>query len=154
ALRQGEEPGAGLGAEQHRRACGAGDTGAHDVNKGLIRAATGAVDVTRDGLAPGSGLPADQNGCVGRGRRGRLVTQLSGRLAVPQDLGVPRELVEERAVALFEAALAERVSEYEQGLLEGQRLFDEIERAELRRFDGRFDRAVTGDHHDLRVDAL
>ena len=49
-------------------------------------------------------------------------------------------------------ALPQRVAHDEDGLLERQRLLDEVERAHLDRAHRRLDVAVAGDDHDLRVD--
>ena len=57
----------------------------------------------------------------------------------------------QRAVLRLEAPLMERVADDEDGLLERERLLDEVERAHLDRADGRLDVAVPRDQHDLGV---
>ena len=59
----------------------------------------------------------------------------------------------QRAVLRFELAVAQRVADDEDGLLERQRLLDEVVRAELDRLDRRLDVAVAGDHDDDGVGA-
>ena len=59
----------------------------------------------------------------------------------------------QRAILGLEAALAHRVADDEHGLLERQRLLDEVEGAELDRLDRRLDVAVPRDHDHRRVDA-
>ena len=58
----------------------------------------------------------------------------------------------QRAVLGLEPPLPDGVADDQHGLLERQRLLDEVERAQLDRAHRRLDVAVAGDHHDRRVD--
>src|SRR5258706_12357490 len=105
------------------------------MNERLVRATARRVDVACDGFPAGARLPADQDRCFRRRRGFRLALHLPDGLAVAQDLRVPRQLAEQRAVPLLETPLAERVSQDQQRLFERQRLFYEIESAQLRRLE-------------------
>ena len=48
----------------------------------------------------------------------------------------------------LEPALPQRVADGEHGLVERERLLDEVERAELRGFDRGRNRRMSGNHHD------
>ena len=58
----------------------------------------------------------------------------------------------QREVLRLEMPLAQRVADDQDGLLERQRLLDEVEGAHLDRAHGRLDVAVAGDDDHLRVD--
>ena len=97
-------------------------------------------------------LAEDEHAAVGRRRHRDLFAQ-RGHLAAVADHGQPLiDPLAQRAVLRFEVALAHGVPHHQQGLLERQRLLDEVERAHLDRAHGRLDVAVAGDHHHLRVD--
>ena len=59
----------------------------------------------------------------------------------------------ECAILGFEPPLTDGVADDEDGLLEGERLFHEIVRAQFDRAHRRFDVAVTRNHHHGSVDA-
>ena len=54
-------------------------------------------------------------------------------------------------VDAFKLSLSESVANRQHDLLYRQRLFDEVERAKLRRADSRFDIAMSRNHHHRRV---
>ena len=110
------------------------------------------VDRPRDQLLAGAVLAVDQHAAVGRRRHRDLLAQLAHRVALADHRLVPVDAGAQRAVLRLEAALPQRVADDEHGLLERQRLLDEVEGAQLDRADRRLDVAVAGDQHDLRVD--
>src|SRR5881628_269701 len=83
----------------------------------------------------------------GRGRRD-LLAQGAHHRALADDLRALAQPLLERLVLLLETRVIERPRHGQQGLLERQRLLDEVVGAEPGRLDRRLDGAVAGDHHD------
>ena len=110
------------------------------------------VDRARDELLAGAVLAVDEHAAVGRRRHRHLLAQLAHRVALAHHRLVAIDAGAQRAVLGLEPALPQRVADDEDGLLERQRLLDEVERAHLDRADRRLDVAVAGDEDDLRVD--
>ena len=111
------------------------------------------VDRARDELLAGAVLAIDEHPSVGgRGHR-HLLAELRHHIALPHHRQAPVHVGAQRAVLRLEPALTHGVADHEDGLLERERLLDEVERAELDRLHRRLDVAVAGDHHDRRIDA-
>ena len=110
------------------------------------------VDRARDQLLAGAVLAVDQHAAVGRRGHRDLLAQLPHRVALADHRLRAIDARAQRAVLRLEPALPQRVADDEHGLLERQRLLDEVERAHLDRAHRRLDVAVAGDQHDLRVD--
>ena len=108
----------------------------------------------RDQLLAGAVLAENQHAAVGRRRQRDLLAQVLHRRALAHHrvLLLAIDLGAQHAVLGLEIALAQRVAHDQHGLLERQRLLDEVEGAHLDRAHRRLDVAVAGDDHDLRVD--
>ena len=107
------------------------------------------MDRACDQLLARAVLPVDEHAPVGgRGHRD-LLPELRHQVALTHH-GEP--LVHrgaQRAVFRLQLALAQRVTNDEHGLIQRQRLLDEVEGPHLDRADRRFDVAVARDHDDF-----
>ena len=110
------------------------------------------VDLPRHEFLAGAVLAGDEHAAVGRRRHGDLLAQLAHRTALADHRVAAIDARPQRAILGLEPALPQRVAHRQHGLLERQRLLDEVERPELRGLDRRLDVGVAGDHDDLRVD--
>ena len=110
------------------------------------------VNVSRDQLLSGAVLAEDQHAAVGRRSRRHLLAQPHHDVAVADHQVLRVHLRSQREILGFETPLPERVPDDEHRLLEGERLFDEIERPHLDRPDCGLDVAVARDDHHLRVE--
>ena len=129
------------------------DRRAVDFDERPVPPAAHRVYRARDQLLPRPVLAVDQDAAV-RGRRHRhLLAELRHDVAVAHHHQPAVDAGAQRAVLRFELAVAQRVADDEDGLLERQRLLDEVVRAELDRLDRRLDVAVAGDHDDDGVGA-
>ena len=129
-----------------------GNRGAVDLHEGARPAAAQRVDRARDHLLAGPVLAVDQHAAVGRRRHVDLLAELTHRVALPHHRLAAVHARAQRPVLRFETTLPQRVADDEDRLVERQRLFDEVEGAELDRAHRRLDVAVAGNQHDLRVD--
>ena len=130
-----------------------GDRGAVDLDERPAAAAAEGVDAARDQLLAGAVLAVDQHAAVGRRGHRDLLAQLAHGVALADHHQPPIDGGPQRAVLGLELALAQRVAHDEHGLLERQRLLDEVEGAHLDGAHGGLDVAVAGDDDDLGVDA-
>jgi len=82
--------------------------------EGLVRATARSVDMARDGLPAGTGFAgrSETGASDAAAASASRLTRADGP-AVAQDLRIPRQLVEQRSVALLETALPQRVPEHE-----------------------------------------
>ena len=128
-----------------------GDGRAVHFDERTLPAPAHRVNGSRDELLAGPVLAVDEHAAVGRRRHGDLLAQLDHRMAVADHRELPVDVGPQRAILRFEMPLAKRVPHDEDGLLERERLFDEIERAHLDRANGGLDVSVARDQHDLRV---
>ena len=104
------------------------------------------MNVARERFAPRARLADDQHRRLVRSDLLNLLAQRVHRAALADRRDQRRH---ERAARLAAVATGiERALDRAQELGERQRLLDEIERAEPRRFDRGLDRAVAGHHHD------
>ncbi len=105
-----------------------------------------------DQLLAGAVLAVNQHAAVGRRRHRDLLAQLPHRVALAHHRLRAIDARPKRLVLGLEAPLAERVAHDEDGLLERERLLDEVERPHLDRAHRRFDVAVTGNQDHLGID--
>ncbi len=108
----------------------------------LIAPAAQGVHGARDELLARSVLTEDQHAAVGRRRHRDLLAQLPHDEALAHHLAGAIDARAQRAVLGFEVPLPQRVADDEHRLLERQRLFDEVERADLDGLHRRLDVAV------------
>ena len=112
------------------------DRGAVHLDEAVAAPQAVAVDGARDELLAGTALAEQQH------RRGRRRRPLDGVPDLPQRHALAHHLVArldgalERAVLVHEPGLVESVPDRHEHALAGERLFDEVERAELGRLDG------------------
>src|SRR5690606_14777821 len=117
-----------------------------NLNEPFACAAAVPMDGPGDEFLADAALAQDEDGRVGR--RGTLygVKHLPQRGAVADD-GVARVLGAPQApVLLLEPARVERVANRQEDALRRQRLLDEVDGAQPRRFHRCLDGAVAGDH--------
>ena len=110
------------------------------------------MDGARDQFLAGAVLTVNEHAAIGRRRHRHLLAKLPHRVALADHRARLVHARTQRAVLVLQPPLPKRVADDEHGLVERQRLFDEIERAEFDGADGRFDVAVAGDQDDLRID--
>ncbi len=130
-----------------------GDRGAVDFDERSGSTAAHRVDAARDELLAGAVLAVDQHPAVGRRGHRHLLAQLRHHVALAHHRQPAIDVGAQRAVLGLEPPLTDGVADDEHGLLERERLFDEIERAQLDRAHRRLDVAVARNHHHGRVDA-
>ena len=129
-----------------------GNRRAVDFDEGVVAAAAQRVNGPRDQFLAGAVLAVNQHAAVGRRRHRDLLAQLPHRVALADHRLRAIDPRAQRPVLGLEAPLAQRVAHDQHRLFERQRLLDEVERAHLDRAHRRFDVAVAGDQHHLRVD--
>ena len=112
------------------------------------------VDVAGHELLARAVLAEDQHPPVGRRRLGDVRAQRVQDRALPHHDPAVLDLLLEGAVLRLQLALAQRVLDHEQRLLEGERLLDEVLRAHAHGLDRGLDGAVAGDddHRHLGVE--
>ena len=101
------------------------------------------VNAPGDELLAGAVLAVDQHPTVGRRCHGHLLAQLRHRVALAHHPQPAIDVGSQCAILGFEPPLTDGVADDEDGLLERERLFDEIVRAQFDRAHRRFDVAVT-----------
>ena len=109
------------------------------------------VDVARHQLLAGAVLAEDEHAAVRRRGHRDLIAQARHRQALADHRVLRVHLGAQRQVLGLQPALAERVADDEHGLVERQRLLDEVERAHLDGAHRGLDAAVAGDDHHLGV---
>jgi hypothetical protein len=125
-----------------------GDGGAVHLDEGAGGAKALVMDVASDELLARSVLPEDEHAPVGRRRLRDVGAQgVDGRALADHHPAV-LDLLLEGAVLRLQPALAQRVLDDEEDLLEGQRLLDEVLRAHAHGLDRGLDAPVAGDDHD------
>ncbi len=124
-----------------------GNGGAVDLDEGVVGARAGGMDRAGDQFLARTAFSKDQDAAIGGGHELQLLPQRLHRNAFADD-----------AIALTAGQLAELglqfvllqgVVDHHRDLFNGQRLFEEIEGAELGGADGGFDGAVAGNHHNF-----
>ena len=91
------------------------------------------VDRPRDQFLAGAVLAVDQHAAVGRRRHRHLLAQLAHRVALAHHRLRAIDARAQRAILGLEPALPQRVADDEHGLVERERLLDEVEGAHLDR---------------------
>ena len=127
-----------------------GDGGAVDLDEAVLPPAALLMDQPGGQLLARPALARDQDPAVGRGDPPDLLPEPLDGLALPDERVAGLEALAELDVLLLEPVLAEGVLDGQDDLVEREGLFQEVEGPELGRLDGRLDRAVAGDDHDLR----
>ena len=128
-----------------------GDGRAIDLDEALVRPPALLMEEAGDQLLARPALAGDEDPAVGRRGFLDLAPQLLDRGAFADQVEAGLDPLAELDVLLLELLLAERVLDGQDDLLQRERLFEEIERAELGGRDGRLDGPVAGDDHDLRA---
>ena len=126
-----------------------GDGGAVDLDEALLPPPALLVDEPGGQLLARPVLARDQDPAVGRGDPPDLLAEPPDGGALPDEMVAGLEPLAELDVLLLELALAEGVLDGQDDLVERERLLEKIEGAELGRLDGRLDRPVARDDHDL-----
>ena len=111
------------------------------------------VDGARHHLLAGAGLAGDQHAARSAGAQADLVARPSHRHALAQQLPADASARFEFGAVRFEPPDQERIADQEQDPLGGERLLEEVVRAELGRPDGVGDGRVRRHHHhgDIRL---
>ncbi len=122
-----------------------GNGGAVHFDERLGGARAGGVNRVRDQFLAGAAFAENQHAAVGGGHQAQLLAQrLHGHaLADDAQLGVARFL--QPVQFQLQPALLHRVVEHHRDFLDGQRLFQKIEGAQLGGLHGGLDGAVAGD---------
>jgi hypothetical protein len=129
-----------------------GNRGAVHLDERPLHPPAAHVNRSRHQLLAGAVFAMDENPAVGGRRHRDLLQQLAEHVALPHHRLAAIDRRAQLAVLDLEAALPDGVPDHQHGLLERQRLLDEIERPHLDRAHGRLDVAMAGDHDDRRVD--
>ena len=135
-----------LGAVQRRGGAFVADSRRDQLHERSCRARAERMNVAREGFAPRARLADDQHRRLVRGDLLGLLAQRVHRAALADRRDQRRHQRASRLAAI--ASGIERALDGAQELGERQRLLDEVERAEPRRFDRGLDRAVARHHHD------
>ena len=128
-----------------------GDCRTIDLDEGSRGAWVQRVNRARDQLLAGAVFSRDQDS---RGGRGDLFDQpddVPNRFARPDDLVLRADFLLEPHVFGDQHDVLQRVPQRQQNTIGIEGFFEEIVRAELGCFDGGLDRAMAGDHDDLRL---
>src|ERR1044072_1925755 len=129
----------------------AGDGGGVDLDKRPRGARAERVDGARDELLAGAVLSRDEHACRRRPHFFDQGDEAANRLTRADDLVMRPDFLLEADVLVDQHDVLQRVPQREQDAVGVERLLEKVVRAELRRFHGGLDRAVPGDHHDLRL---
>ncbi len=127
-----------------------GDGGAVDLHERLVGPQRAGVQGPGHQLLARTAFPVNENPAVGGGGQLQLLPQGFHGNAVAHDAVAGAELVAQGAVFLGQPALVERVPDQQHGLVHRERLFQEVEGAQLGGLDRGLDGAVAGDHDDRR----
>src|SRR5204863_4065135 len=117
-----------------------------------VTAAAERVNRPRHQFLAGAVLAVDEHPAVCRSGHRDLLAELPYRIAFAHHRLVTIDAGAEGEVFDFQTALTQGIAHDQHGFFQRQRLFDEVEGAELDRANRRFDVAVTRDQHNLRVD--
>src|SRR5579863_7058645 len=129
-----------------------GNCGAIHFDEGHGGSRTTGVKRARDELFARTAFAIDEDAAVGRRGQRDLLAQGLHRNADAENLVPLLEFGPQAAIFGFEAQVLERVAQHERDFVDRERLFDEVEGAQLGRADGGFNVAVSGNHHrDGRV---
>ena len=128
----------------------AGTAAQFSFSSGRLGARRGAMDRARDQLLAGAALAGDEHAGVERAARSTCSRSSAIGAAFADQLV---EWPASRAAPgfVFGAHQAQRVLEHDEQPVGGERLFEEVERAESRRAHGGVDRRVPAHHDDLHV---
>ena len=126
-----------------------GNGGAVDLDEHGVLAQALRVDGARRQFLAGAGFAVDQHAAVGgRHQRNLLAQRLHGN-AVAHDHAARLELLLEFQVLAAQPLGFDGVLQHDQRALDGERLFQEVEGAELGGAHRGLDVAVAGDHDDF-----
>src|SRR5690349_24640903 len=125
-----------------------GNRGAIYLYKWLAAAQTGGVERAGDQFLAGATLAINEHPPVGRRGECNLLAQRLHGNAIAQDAIALAEFFAEAPIFRFEAQEFERSLHGLGRFLERERFLDEVERAQLRGANGRFDIAVSRNHDD------
>src|SRR5215468_2413213 len=130
-----------------------GDGGAVHLHERAIGARGAGVYGPGHQLLARPAVAVDQH--AARGGRGDvdLLAQLLDGCALAHDLLAPLHPLAQAPVLLLETGMLESPRGDQEGLLEGERLLDEVVGAQLGRLHRRLDGGVAGDHHHRRLGA-
>src|SRR6266850_1977640 len=107
------------------------------------------MDIAADQLLSGSAFPVNKDAAVGWSNHGDLLAERLRGYAFTNDIEPFFELMPKQVVSSLEAPVRQSVAGGEQRVIERQRLFDEVIRAELCRTDRCCNRRVTGNDDDM-----
>ena len=124
-----------------------GDGRAVDLHERRGRARAGGVNGVRHQLLARPALAVDQHAPVGGGHQRELLAQRLHGHALPDDAVARAAVGAQAAVLDGQPAVFQRVLGHHRNLLDGQRLFQEVERAQLGGLHRRFDAPVARDDH-------
>ena len=108
------------------------------------------VDGVRHQLFPGTALAVDQHAAVGRGHQLHLLAQRLHGHAVADDAVFRLRVAAQPHVFELQPPVIQRVLQHHGELLDGKRLLQKIEGAQLGGLDGGLNIAVAGDHDHRR----
>ena len=126
------------------------DRCAVDLDKSLVLPQTLGVNGMGDKFLARARFAINQHPAVGRGHEANLLAQRLHRNAVTHDDALRLKLLFQVDVLATQFLCVDRVFDQDQGLFQGQRLFQEVVGAQFGRAHSSLDRAVAGDHDDLR----
>ena len=128
-----------------------GNGGAVDLDERTGGTRAERVNRARDKLLAGSVVTGDQ---YSRGRRSHFLEQadhVTDRLARADNLVLGPHFLLEADILVDEHDVLQGIPQRQQDAIGVERLFEKVVGAELRRLNGGLDRAMTRDHHDLRL---
>ena len=126
-----------------------GDGGAFELEEDAVGAGAFGVHGAGDELLAGAGFAEDEDAAVGGGHEADLAAERPGGDAVAGDVRAARQRLLELAVVGAEAALLDGVADGDEGALDREGFFKEVEGTEFGGADSGLDAAVAGDHDDL-----
>src|SRR5262249_10065564 len=118
------------------------------LDEGAVAALAGRVERPSDQLLAGAAFAVDEHAAVGRRGECDLLAQRLHRYAFTDHLVALLELGPQPAILLLQSQVFERILHDDNDLLERERLFDEVECAELGGAHGGLNIGVARDHHD------
>ena len=122
--------------------------GAVDFYKRLLGALAVIVQRVGHQFLSRAAFAVDEHAAIGGGGELQLLAQSLHGDAVADDAVAAVQLRAQLAVLRGQLRLLQRVAKRQQGLVNGKRLLNEIEGAELGGADGRFNGAMPGNHDD------